>query len=407
MTRTSAANLLHMLSPLPAHTPDFEAPDLDWDEIVSLAVAHRVAPQLYRRCQQAMGLEPPQLALERLRRAHEASVRRSFTLVRNILRVNDVLSAAEIPWAALKGAFLGLHAYPEAALRPVRDLDILVDRERAADAAQLLLSGGFERLPGDTRSLGVALEQGRGRHLPGLIEPATGMVIELHTRLSDAGDGVAIREFSRRALADTKLYEVLGKKIPFLTPHNNALHLIIHAALDHTFDNGPLTLTDIAYLSRLPDFDGDAFWSEVRHLNFERASAVVLKLTERFQGPLGSGIGVAVSQVPSEILDGAARLILGDYERRSTVGFRASLDASSTIGWLAVIAGRAFPSGLALQMFAGPHRSRWPLPAIYCLWALSRTMRLARSYRSSSLNSQAQAAASIQSWMHSAPRSAA
>lgn len=398
MTRTQAAILLDLLSPTDLQRPELALLDADWDEVVSLAIAHRVAPLLYRSCQQTSGWDLPESAMLRLKNAHEASARRSITLVRILLRVEALLDGAGIDWAALKGAFLSLHAYPEPALRPVRDLDVLVDQERAGEAFELLLNSGFERRPDEA----VLLDHDHRRHLPALVEPETGMIVELHTRLFDSGDDAAARAFARRALAKAGRREVAGRDIPYLSPHDSALHLVVHAAHDHTFDNGPLIFSDLAYLTRLGGFNWEAFWTETRGLGFERAASIVLNLTERYQGPLDAFFRIPAQQVPSDILDCADCLVLGDYQRRSTHALRASLAESRGQRRMAIIARHAIPSRYALRTFAGPHRARLPIPLIYCWWAASRVARLAGSYLSSSQNTQAKAAASLQMWLRSA-----
>ena len=398
MTRDHADILLQMLSPtwLSQSKPTLSETDLD--AVVSLAVAHRVAPVLYRNFQRIPNWRVPDSAMCRLKNAHAASAKRSITLVRNLVRVEALLSSAGIDWAALKGAFLSLHAYPEPALRPVRDLDILVEQDRAEEAFELLLKSGFERRPDEA----IPHDKGHRRHLPALIEPETGMIVELHTRLFDSGDPAAIQSFARRALTRANRTPVAGREIPYLLPHDNALHLIVHAALDHTFDNGPLIFSDLYYLTRTVDFDWETFWTETRNLGFERAANIVLHLTERYQGSLDALTDSRAQAIPSDMLDGAVLLVLGDYQRRSTHALRASLAELHGSRRIGELARHAIPTRYALRTFAGPKRVRWPIPLIYGWWAVSRVTQLVKSHLSASNNTQAKAAGSLQAWLRSA-----
>ena len=59
----------------------------------------------------------------------------------------DTLHAAGIDVVVLKGAALGVLAYPGIGVRPMDDLDVLVPEDRAVDALHALLAAGW--VPGD------------------------------------------------------------------------------------------------------------------------------------------------------------------------------------------------------------------------------------------------------------------
>lgn len=398
------ALLLDMISsvrsPDVARTSGLDGPD--WDDICTMAIQHRVAPLLFRRSAGCPEWAIPAEAMARLKRAHAAAARRSITLVYELHRVGTLLDAASIRWAALKGAWLGLTAYPEAALRPVRDLDVLVERERAVEAYRLLLDAGFHRQPGDAISLEQAARGDGFRHLPSLVAPQSGMIVEVHTRLFDSGAREGAQRFAAAALARAQRTAVAGRATPFLSAENNALHLVAHAALDSTFDNGPLIFTDFAWLARRERVDWPGFWRDCEELGFARAARLIVALSERYHGrtegasPPGEG-----DPLPPGLLAEAALLTLADYDRRYARMQRATLAAGALRQRLAAAARLAFPPGYVLRYFAGP-RWRWlPLPILFPAWALARFARLVASYARGHGNAEANRAARVYLWLRS------
>ncbi len=84
-----------------------------------------------------------------LERSYRASAFRSLAVQSEIVRVHQLLDAAGIDHLYLKGAYLAQFAYPELGLRPMRDIDLLVSRDRALEAFQVLVNAGFLTDPGE------------------------------------------------------------------------------------------------------------------------------------------------------------------------------------------------------------------------------------------------------------------
>jgi hypothetical protein len=113
-------------------------PALDWAELLDQAEAERVAPLLHLAWRGAGWLPPGAAAA--LRQAYMASGAQNALLLRDLGRVLDRLAAAGVPALALKGAALLERRYGNPALRPMTDIDLLV---QAADLgrAQAALAG--------------------------------------------------------------------------------------------------------------------------------------------------------------------------------------------------------------------------------------------------------------------------
>lgn len=68
---------------------------------------------------------------------------RALRLQHALIDLKRIWGKAEIPFFALKGAWLAQHIYLHPALRPMRDIDVLVRANQAAHAYAVLLDNGY------------------------------------------------------------------------------------------------------------------------------------------------------------------------------------------------------------------------------------------------------------------------
>lgn len=150
-----------------------------WDSLVDLAEEQGLGPLLHRHLTEVGG-EVPVSLLRGLRflclRHHQANA----ILMDALGQVLALLESAGLPCLVLKGAALCQTLYPESGLRPMRDIDLLLTWEDAAQAHLLLQKNGF-RVSGD-----VLPE--RYFHLTPLVQNIEGMevCVELHHGLFPA-----------------------------------------------------------------------------------------------------------------------------------------------------------------------------------------------------------------------------
>lgn len=123
--------------------------DVNWALATELALREGVGPLFYRGLA-ATGLseQAPAEEVSRLRTAFVASDARFRGSIEPALHgALSTLGAAGIQPVVLKGAALAYTAYPDPALRPMTDLDLLVRREELDVASRLLLGSGFHLHP--------------------------------------------------------------------------------------------------------------------------------------------------------------------------------------------------------------------------------------------------------------------
>ncbi|MDH3280601.1 MAG: nucleotidyltransferase family protein [Gammaproteobacteria bacterium] len=194
-----------------------------WQGIVDQAEAHGIAPIAYRNLKHAGVTMPRNVAqaLQGLTLRH----RRSAEIRTNmLLQILDVLDAAGIHAIVLKGAALMHLIYPEPGLRPMRDLDILVDPRRAADAQRRLIDELSFTPQGEHRGFMF-----HHHHLPTIVREQEGLMVsvEIHT---DAISGDVPECLSTDNLSGPLQPFMLADRRAYTLGHTDMLrHLCRHA----------------------------------------------------------------------------------------------------------------------------------------------------------------------------------
>lgn len=116
----------------------------DWPKILELAEQHGLSPLLQKHLKEAQITLPPAMArtLHLLVRRQQKQAETRLKILEEIL---TIFHEEEIQPILLKGAALSLTLYPDPALRPMRDLDILVAPQEVNRAQQLLKANGYSQ----------------------------------------------------------------------------------------------------------------------------------------------------------------------------------------------------------------------------------------------------------------------
>lgn len=216
----------------------------DWDDLTQITTDHLLGPLLYQSLsREAIIDSTPPKVIENLRTQYQLHRARNLNAYQKLAELTELLTSNNIASVALKGAYLSIAAYPDIALRPMRDLDLLISRTQALSAYRLLIANGFKRITG-SGGPEPALEL--MHHLPALASPK-GVVIELHHRLTNPETHTNC--FMTENIWSRAIHKKVGKaSVQFSSPEDSLIHLCEHASIHHLFSIGPLTLSDIHYL---------------------------------------------------------------------------------------------------------------------------------------------------------------
>lgn len=147
-----------------------------WDDLLFQAEEQGMGPLLYMHLTAFME-EIPDTFLRGLRFLSLRHQQANITLMKSLYQILSLLKAEGIPTLTLKGASLCQTLYPETGLRPMRDIDLLLDKKDVLHAHSLLKKRGF-------RASTDPLPEGYF-HLPQLLKTVDSMqvCVELHHNL--------------------------------------------------------------------------------------------------------------------------------------------------------------------------------------------------------------------------------
>lgn len=300
----------------------------EWTALMPAIREHRLAPLLFARLQRLdMPAALPTTLLQTITHASEQSTRRSLRLKAELIRLHRLLDNTGIPYAALKGAYVAFVAYPQSALRPMRDLDILVHPSDALRVFNLLQQqAGYARETQYSGSPVAAMQV--SKHLPALRNVNSGISIEIHHRLISP-DSAKIDLAEDPALWDRIIRHPLGADhVAFLSPTECLLHLLEHAVYDHYLNNGPLILSDIHHLIQKSAIDWALFERRAAACGITAGCQLGLALTRRFQPELPLPADL-VDTVDDAALNDAQALLLRSFSRRGATEMVSELQSRS------------------------------------------------------------------------------
>ena len=291
--------------------PAPDLPDADWQTLGEMAAEHRLAPLLH--AERGSDLIIPEWLRADWAEAHRHAALVALAQRRDLLLVHGLLAQRGIAHAALKGACLAWQHYPDPAIRPNRDLDLLVDPNRAEEAWQALREAGFTGMAaGSKPDVDTAV-----KHLPGLVAPG-GTLVELHVhcwelpaqvghRMPPRQDGAILASAAERGDDD----------VPVPASEHLMAHHVVHAAYSNWLDGGPLALVDLTQLVGRENYDWSMTWQQAEAGGWARGLALLLALADHWRTPgivQASGCRIAVDD---DVLQAAPGLLLQPLDKRS------------------------------------------------------------------------------------------
>lgn len=317
----------------------------DWNLVLSMVRQHRLGPLLHwRLAREKADVPVPEEVREALADTFKKATLRSLVIQRELLLLRQTLDRAGIPSIALKGAYLAFTVYPHPALRPLRDLDVLVPKDRALSAYQALIDSGYRR-PKEYQGNPQACIS-VGKHLPPIRSASDQVKVELHVRLTNPGP-VQTSNVDESGLWERLIERnVAGQSLSYLSATDLLLHLIVHAVYDHRFDNGPLVLSDLSYLIRRTEIDWSLFWRLADEGGWTRGCLLLLKMAQSYFGEIPIDFPeFALPELESlnDLVATCSSLTLSDFESRRDMYLAYSLASKPMHQKISILLRRAFP----------------------------------------------------------------
>lgn len=339
----------------------------DWQAFVAMARLESVAPMLYwtvRRGGLPAGAPPEAMAA--LGESYYASTAYNVLLFDELDRVLDAFKVAQIRTIVLKGAALAAGLYPEMGLRPMTDLDLLVQPDRFRQSYDLLTErlGYTECSEEPARDFDLIFHH--ARCLKRAVGP--GLLLELHQEL------VATAAYRYHAPSDwfwdhaeASIWHRQGIEALTLSPTAQLLYSATHAMMQHGGGSIPMIwLYDMHLMLTLQSdrLDWELLLARAGETGWSAGLLAALKRIRRDFG----------SPVPSHVLESLVRQTdpktLALVERKITPTKTRSQAEWNRMASLS-IAGKGrmalamlFPSKLYMRRRYDP-KPAWLLPLYY------------------------------------------
>ena len=204
------------------------------------------------------------------------------------LQTANLLRQQGIEPVFLKGLAFILEAEDHAPWRQVSDIDALIPADAAPAAIDALRNAGY--LPGANEAVFSSVGH---HHLVPMIEPASGLAIELHTKISNDQSIVApTKDISSRAVQISSG----GSGFAIPSPEDRLIHLVVHAQISnmgYSLRNMHLRDSlDLSHLARLHDLDWPSIDKDLAAANVKHQAEAFLATAEAI---LPAGIPLPVS----------------------------------------------------------------------------------------------------------------
>lgn len=226
---------IQILIDLLAHRPP--PAEIDWDDLAVTAIAVGLAPLLHCRLEAHPLPDVPPLALAKLAITRQAHAQRNEAIAGQLAEILAECRRRGVPVIVLKGALLASLVYPEAALRPMNDIDLLFRPADLPAAAQILESLGYrgkhksaETGPGVTKHLSTYRRDGGNGSTPNpYLSPAADRTVEPHGSLEESWFGLRA-DITPGVWQRAEPVQLGGQPALRLSAADTLLHLSVHAA---------------------------------------------------------------------------------------------------------------------------------------------------------------------------------
>lgn len=198
-------------------------PDDDLSAVLGIARIDRLGGLLTAAIDSGAVLASDE-ATGRIRELWHQQLLSSVVVEAQAVRAAEVLDAASVVWRLTKGPAAAHLDYPDPALRPFGDVDVLVYPESWDAARHALVGAGFHREVAELRP-GYDSRFGKGATF---ISPQQ-LELDVHRRFAVGRFGVRSRMEEVFTAAQT--ISLAGRPIPTLDPTGRLLHACHHATL--------------------------------------------------------------------------------------------------------------------------------------------------------------------------------
>lgn len=266
-----------------------------WEGLIVVAEEQHVTPLLYARLRDK-GMEtavPPHIR-QKLRHRYQGNTVRNLSIYGELRRLAAALQAQNIPFIALKGAFLADTVYGSMGERIVGDLDLLVPKEAMSQVITISETLDYRK----TKPIVLDVWLEKRHHIPAFMNRKVRLAIEWHWHIvrPDTYFAIPVAGLWQRAIPAT----VAGIPVLTLSPEDLVLHIADHISYHHEFTFGVRSLCDLGSICAFykEAIDWDVVGERAKKWCRQRGIYLALRLAqERFGATVPQSVMKALRPV--------------------------------------------------------------------------------------------------------------
>jgi hypothetical protein len=292
--------------------------ELNSDLLLTLCKRHRLLPLFYRECLKLAGASGENILPSFFEVEFNAQTLNVLKLASETVRLSEFLGGAGIETLALKGPFLSLRLYGDVAIRPSRDIDLLIRPSELIRAREILTELGYNLIypPYELNSSQMRFYM-RYFHHVSFYHAQKKVLLELHWSL------FSMRRLFRVPLDDifsrSSGVQYVGKLVKTLPDDVYIQYLCEHGAIHQWFRL--LWLRDLAGLISVNPGSIELLLEALKKDRAERPLEQAILLSNCiFGAPLPAYLAGGQTRPVRKLVDRAIRSISGEEQAMHSIG---------------------------------------------------------------------------------------
>ena len=353
-----------------AHGQDWKTfSNADWDMFVASARLEGVAPLLYWHLNKSDEFSIfPEAVRNSLRILYSKTWTNNQRILRELERLSGLYSQAGIPLVVLKGACFCLTVYPDIGLRPMGDLDILVQKDNLAKAVEIARKFGYaDAIPEASPGLNDLLSH----HVRLQKSAQHSVTLEIHDSLvadKSFAYAVPVNWFWHQTEPILDSGQFKFSTIQMLSPEAQILFASAHAMLQHGGKSVPLRwLYDLDRLIRVYShrLNWDLILSQSKKFDWSSAlNAALIQIHAYFATPIPEYVRIHLAEQSDRFQDLVS--LLQTRPATHILEERQKILSLSWSGRFRLIAALLFPTP-AYMKWRYQLKGNWILPVYYLI----------------------------------------
>lgn len=276
----------------------------DWEDLAVRSIVLGLAPQLYQRFN-TWSIDLPVRAAAKFAATYQATAQRNAAIYQQLAEVLIACQQHNLQPIALKGIHLATAIYPDAALRPMNDIDLLFKPDELLAAESLLQSLGYggkhkaaDLGAGVTKHTSTFKREAEQAATPNpYLSAQASCIIEPHVSLEESWFGLKV-DITAGVRERSIEVNLNGQTTRALSAEDLLLHLCVHFCF-HLIMGAPsmVQLSDLLIVTRLDQLDWQKFWDRSISTRSTPYALAALTLAQKLLG----------APVPAATIDQLAR----------------------------------------------------------------------------------------------------